>query len=61
MEKNVDGLVQGFISKRWRRQIACLEKKEGVNFLALGIALMHQYKDSRSTLKRAKKINYSRQ
>ena len=54
-DKEVDDYGQGFTSERWRRQTVSRKKRAEENLPALRIALMRQYKDSRSTLKREKK------
>ena len=44
-----------YIREMTLTEYMCQENKEGEDSPALRIALIHQYKDSRNTLKRAKK------
>ena len=50
--KKVDNYAQGYTSKRLHRKLQ--EKEEKENLPVLRTALVLQYKDSRTTLKRAK-------
>ena len=55
-DQNTEDDVQGFAREIWHRQTNCVKgKKERLNLLALGIALMYQYQKSKTTLKRTKK------
>ena len=54
-DKKVDDYEQSFTSERWHWPSECVKQRRKEDSPALEITLMHQYKESSSSLKRAKR------